>query len=159
MPSIWFDPQSAASTFGITVGGNPRFERGELTWGIPAAARDQGAFTLRTGGAIDRIVGRLSCAVDEPYPVEGMDGSNEPAVGSIEWSGNPDYPFFVSLNASQDYFFEVRGLAGQGALPYVLLEFKDGCGITSEGWDNINAKRVPITQYSLSYEYVPGATG
>jgi hypothetical protein len=159
MPSVWFDPQSAASTFGVSVGGNPRFERGELSWVIQAATREQDALALATGGTLGGIAGRLSFAVEEPYPVDAADGSNEPAVGWIEWSGNPDYPYFVSLNASLDYFFEVRGLAGEGALPYVLLEFKDGCGITSNGWDNAKATRVPITQYSFSYEYIPAATG
>jgi hypothetical protein len=159
MPSLWFDPDSQASTFVVTVGGNPRFERGELNWGIQATPHDQAALPLVSGNTLNAALGRVSFGVDEPYPVEGADGSNDPAAGWIEWTGNQDYAFFVSLNASLDYFFEVRGLAGQGALPYLLLQFKEGCGITADGWDNIKAKRVPITQYTFSYEYIPAQSG
>lgn len=159
MSAIWFGPQSAASTFNVTVGGNPRYERGELSWAIQLLLADgEAAPALRSGGTLQGLVGRLAFSVDEPYPVEAIDGSNDPAVGWIEWADTPDFAFFVSLTASQDYFFEVRRLSGEGALPGVLLQFKDGCGIDG-AWENVRAKRVPITEYTLQYQYSPEPAG
>jgi hypothetical protein len=161
MPAIWFGPESTASVFNVTIGGNPRYERGELSWGVQVLTGDQeNRLPLRSGGTLEGIAGRLSFSVGDPYSVEARDGSNDPVVGSMEWANDADYPFVVSLSASLDYFFEVRRLAGEGALPSVLLQFKDGCGITLDGgWDNVAATLVPITEYTLHYEYSPEATG
>jgi hypothetical protein len=158
MSMIKFVPDSAKASFNFSVGGNPRFELAGLQWAV-RLAHDE-SVELKSGGDLKFVTGTLQFSVGEPETFKALDGSSEPAHGSIAWRSNPN-AFYISLKAPPTHFVQLCGLAERGLLPAVLLQFKEASGIVFGNspngelklWENVKAKHVPVVHYQFGYRF------